>query len=153
MEALNWMEIFSQGITAAPATYGLVAADATAIATAVNAYATAYAANIDPATQTQVTVITKNETRDAAEEVCRQYAATIKHNAGVTDDDKIAIGVPPINNQRTPLPVPESSPLLNVLLDGPAAQTIRFADSTTPDDPASRPARPSSSSLWPSATP
>jgi len=131
--ALEWMQVFSQGITAAPATYGLVAADATAIANVVNAYAAAYAANIDPATKTKVTVIAKNNTRAAAESVCRQYAAVIKHNAGVTDENKAAIGVPPINNQHAPVPVPGTPPLLNVLgaIDG--GHVVRFADAITPD--------------------
>ena len=65
--ALDWMQNFSALITAAPATYGLVAADATAIAAAVSAFDTALTAAIDPATRTKVTVITKNENRAAAE--------------------------------------------------------------------------------------
>jgi len=133
--ALDWMQRFSQGITAAPASYMLTAADATAISNAVNAYATAYAAN-DPATKNKVTVITKNNTRAAAEALCRQYASLIKPNAGITDEDKTAIGVPPINKERTPVPVPQTSPMLGIYDATPGAHTLRFSDSTTPDSPA-----------------
>jgi hypothetical protein len=134
--ALDWMENFSALITAAPATYGLVAADATAIAAVVSAFSTALTAAIDPATRTKVTVNTKNEKRAAAQALCRQYAAVIKHNAGVTDSDKIALGVPPVNNERTPVPAPGTSPLLNVIGNTPGVQTVRFADSATPDSAA-----------------
>ena len=44
--------------------------------------------------------------------------------------------MPPINNERTPVPAPGSSPLLNVIGNTPGVQTVRFADSTTPDSPA-----------------
>lgn len=134
--SLQWMRVFSQGITAAPARYMLTAADATAISTAVNAYAAAYAVNADPATKNKVTVIAKNNTRAAAEALCRQYASLIKPNAGITDEDKIAIGVPPINKERTPVPVPQTSPMLGILDATPGAHTLRFSDSTTPDSPA-----------------
>jgi len=132
-EALTWMKNFSTLITAAPATYGLVAADATAIAVAVGEFNTALTVALEPSTRTKVTVNTKNEKRAAAEGVCRQYAGVIKHNAGVTDSDKIALGVPPINNERTPVPAPGTSPLLNVIGNTPGVQIVRFADSTTPD--------------------
>jgi hypothetical protein len=133
VDALTWMQNFSSLITAAPARYALVAADATSIATAVQEFSTSLTVALEPSTRTKVTVNTKNEKRAAAESVCRQYAGVIKRNAGVTDSDKIAIGVPPINNERTPVPAPGSSPLLNVIGNTPGVQTVRFADSTTPD--------------------
>ena len=56
--------------------------------------------------------------------------------AGISDDDKIAIGVRPVNTSREPIPVPASSPLLNVLGATPGSQTVRYSDSSTPDSPA-----------------
>ena len=132
-EALAWMQTFSAGITASPATYNLVAADATAIAAAVSAFAGAQAIAVDPATRTKVTVNQKDAARANAEELCRQYAAGIKVNAGISDADKIAIGVRPINPTRTPIPAPTTSPLLNIVAATPGVQTLRYADSATPD--------------------
>jgi len=127
------MQTFAAGITANPGVYQLSAADGLTIQTAVNAFAAAYDVAIAPATRTPVSVNIKDNARNSAEQVCRQYAALIKFNAGITDADKIAIGVRPVNTSREPINVPDSSPLLNVIGATPGAQTVRFADSNTPD--------------------
>lgn len=134
--ALDWMQVFSDGITANPGLYQLSAADATAISGAVSAFDTAYQDVIDPATKTSVTVATKDDARVSAEQICRQYAILIKSNAGISDPDKIAIGVRPVNSSREPINVPESSPLLNVIAATPGSQTLRYADTFTPDSAA-----------------
>jgi hypothetical protein len=131
--ALTWMQNFSSGITANPALYQLMAADATTISSAVTAFATALAVSSNPATRTPVTVATKDDAKTSAEQVCRQYAQMIKLNAGISDPDKIAIGVPPVNTTRSPIPAPSSSPLLDVIGATPGQHTLRFADSGSPD--------------------
>lgn len=138
-EALNFMQTFSAGITASVATYDLVAADATAIDAAVDAFAAAYAIATNPATRTSVSVNTKDEARAAAEEIVRQYAAVIKMNAGVSDSNKIAIGVRPVNDTRSPVPAPATSPLLNITMATPGVQVLRYADTLTPDSAAKPP--------------
>lgn len=135
-QALAWMQTFASGIAASPATYQLQASDATAIDNAVDAFASAYGVAVDPATRTPVTVNLKDTARNAAEQICRQYALGIKFNAGISDADKIAIGVRPINPNRTPISAPGTSPLLNVIASTPGSQALRFADSMTPDSPA-----------------
>jgi hypothetical protein len=132
----DWMNTFAAGITASPATYGLSGADANAIQAAVDAYDAAYLLAVDPATRTAVTVNEKDTARNAAEQICRQYALIIKHDAGVTDADKIAIGVRPVNDQRDPIEVPQTSPVLAVIAATPGVHTLRYADSMTPDSPA-----------------
>jgi hypothetical protein len=132
-DALTWMQTFAAGISASVATYDLVAADATAIDTAVDAFAAAFAVSSNPATRTPVTINLKEVARDTAEAVCRQYAAQIKVNAGVSDANKIAIGVRPVNTGRTPVPVPSTSPLLNIVMATPGVLVARYADSATPD--------------------
>jgi hypothetical protein len=135
-EALAFMQNFSALITAAPATYGLVAADATAIDAAVDAFAAAYAVAFSPATRTPVSINTKDEAREDAEAIVRQYASQIKVDAGVTDSNKIAIGVRPVNNSRTPVPPPATFPMLNIAGNTPGVQTLRYSDSATPDSAA-----------------
>ena len=39
----------------------------------------------------------------------------------------------PINPDRNPIEVPETSPLLNIIGCTPGAQTVRYADTNTPD--------------------
>ena len=132
-EALAWMQTFAAGMTASPATYLVTASDALAITDAVNAFADAYSVTVDPATKTPVTVNIKDTAQASATQICRQYASLIKVNAGISDANKIAIGVRPVNNSRSPINVPDSSPLLNVIGATPGAQTVRYADTNSPD--------------------
>lgn len=131
--ALVWMQVFAAGITASPALYALTVADALAISRAVDKFDAAYIVAIDPATRTAVTVAAKDDARTSAEQVCRQFATLIKYNAGISDPDKIAIGVRPVNPDRDPINVPDTSPLLNIIGCTPGSQTVRYADTNTPD--------------------
>ena len=112
--ALTWMQFFSAGIAANPALYGVSVADATAIGNAVNDFDATYQVAMDPATRTKVTVAAKDDARTSAEQICRQFATLIKYNAGISDPDKIAIGVRPVNTDRNPIEVPETSPLSRI---------------------------------------
>ena len=60
----------------------------------------------------------------------------LKDNVGISDEDKVAIGVRPINPNREPIECPQTSPLINIIANTPGAQTVVFADSTTPDSKA-----------------
>jgi hypothetical protein len=135
-QRLNWLNTFSAGVNANLATYFLSAVDGTTISGAVALFAAKYAVAIDPATRTKVAVQEKDEARNDATAICRQYAQQIKMNAGISDPDKIAVGIPPINETRTPRNVPDSSPLVNCLGATPGSHTLRYADSATPDRPA-----------------
>lgn len=131
--ALTWLKMFSSGIAADPGLYMLTATDATAISNAVDEYETAYFAANDKSTRTEAQVSLKNQTRNSAEQICRQYAMNIKINSGISDQAKIDIGVRPENNSRDPINCPQTSPLLNILGNTPGVQTLRYSDTTTPD--------------------
>lgn len=132
--ALIWMQSFAGGITANPALYGLTAGDAAAIQGAVDAFATALPIAKTNSTRTPVTVNAKDTARNSAEAICRQFAVQIKYNDGISDEDKIAIGVRPVNPDREPVNVPSSSPILSIIAATPGAQTLRYSDSLTPDE-------------------
>jgi len=134
--ALTWFKMFANGISANSGLYMLTNTDAAAISAAVSAFETAYFAANDKSTRTEAAVSLKNQTRNSAEQICRQYAMTIKINAGISDQAKIDIGVRPENNSREPINVPQTSPLINVLGNTPGTQTLRYSDSTTPDSAA-----------------
>jgi hypothetical protein len=131
--ALTWMNVFSAGIAADVAKYQVSLADSNSITSAVNDFAAAYALAVNPATRTPVNVNGKDQARFVAEEICRQFAVQIKYNVGISDQDKIAIGVRPINTSRDPIDPPASSPLLNIIGATPGSHTIRYADTATPD--------------------
>jgi hypothetical protein len=136
LAALNWMQAFASGIASDAAAYQLSGPDVTTINNAVDAYQAALAISSDPSTRTAGTIATKSAARRSATGICRQYAIGIKNNAGISDANKIDIGVRPVNTSRTPVNVPASSPLVNVLGATPGSQTVRYADSNTPASPA-----------------
>jgi hypothetical protein len=131
--ALAWMVNFASKLTTQFALYGVTPSDALAVTNAVNQFDAALQLTLDPATKTTVTVANKDQARAAAEAICRQYAMAIKVSAGVSDGDKIAIGVRPQNDQRDPIPAPDTSPMLNVVAATPLSHTLRYSDSMTPD--------------------
>lgn len=134
--ALAWMQTFASGIESDPAIYQCTAGDAAGITSAVDLFAAAYADAIDPDQRTSVNVAAKDEARNNAAQLCRQFATLIKFNAGISNPDKIAIGVRPVNPNRNPIVCPTSAPVLNVVAATFGAQTLRFADSLTPTKPA-----------------
>jgi hypothetical protein len=128
----TWMQNFSTLITAAPATYGLAAADAVAIAAAVNPFISALATSTNPSTRTPTTVNAKNVARNSATVVVRGYGDTIRANTGVTDANKLALGLVVRDPTQTPIPAPTTSPILTIIAATPLQHTVRFADQNTP---------------------
>jgi hypothetical protein len=128
--ALGWMQTFAAGLVSSPSVYMVSAAEAAGIQSAVDAFAAAYADAIDPAQRTPVVVAIKDSTRNAAAQLCRQYAGLIKLNIGITDADKIAIGVRPVNPNREPIHCPQTAPKLNVIaatLTNPTTLALTFS--------------------------
>jgi hypothetical protein len=131
--ALAWMLTFAGGLVADPARYMVSVAEAAAIQVAVNQFDAAKSDADDPAQRTPVVVSIKDAARNAAEQLCRQYAGLIKLNAGISDADKIAIGVRPVNPNREPINCPQSAPKLNVVAATFGTHTLQYADSLTLD--------------------
>lgn len=131
--ALLWMNAFSSGISADPAKFELSEADAETISQAVSEFQEALAVATNEATRTKGTVNTKDTKRNAAETLCRHYAVQIKHNAGISDASKLDIGIRPVNNDRSPIFCPQTSPILSIIAATPGAHTLRYSDSFTPD--------------------
>lgn len=136
-----WADNFQTLIAAAPATYGLTAPDAVAITNSFTVWHAAYLLGgstgsppvpINPSTFTSVTVASKNSAKFAMVILLRTYASQIRLNPGVTNSDKIALGLNLPNNAPSPIPVPLTFPLLSIVSAGPGTQIIRFADSATP---------------------
>jgi hypothetical protein len=127
------MEAFAGGISANPSLYMLSPADAASIQNAVDSYAAAFALAKNPATATRVTVCDKDQARTATEQICRRFCSLIKFNAGVSDPDKLAIGVRPLNRGRRPINCPMTSPLVKIQAATPGRQTLFFSDSLSPD--------------------
>jgi len=128
----DWANNFSTLITANPSTYGLMASDATAIATVVNAYDSALTTALDPSTKTRATVAAKDSAKAAMLAVVRRYAQFIKLNDGVTNEEKIALGLTIDDTGRTPIPAPGTQPICTIIGTTPLRHTLRYADASTP---------------------
>lgn len=124
----TWADNFSDLITAAPGTYGLLAGDATAIAAVVNPFLAAYTLAVNPSTRTPVTVGDKDDARTAMLALVRQYAVQISLNAGVLTADKIAVGVNPRTSTPSPIADPTTSPVLSIVSAPPLTHVLRYRD-------------------------
>jgi hypothetical protein len=132
-QALQWMQTFSSGLQSDPAKYFVAPIQAAAIVAAVDLFAAGLADAVDPDQRTSVVIAAKDEARNNAEQLCRQFALQIKMNGGISNPDKMAIGVRPVNPSRDPINCPATSPILSIIAATPGAQTLRFADSMTPE--------------------
>ena len=129
----TWLEGFSGGISSDPARFMLAPGQAASIQGVADDYYAALAIATNEATRTRPNIIEKDNKRSIAETLCRQYAMIIKDNGGISDSDKVSIGVRPVNPNRSPVNCPQTSPLLSILGNSPGAQTLRYSDSNTPD--------------------
>ena len=124
----NWVLNFKTLIAANPTTYGLKAADATAITSLYTAWNAAYVLVTSPTTKTAATVAAKNIARTNMNATYRSYAQNIANNAGVTSANKIALGL----NPRTSIPTPVAAPVTYPLLAFPSTLSngivLRFRD-------------------------
>lgn len=132
-EALGWMQNFAAKLSSSSAIYLVSGADAANVSGLVTDFAEAMAVLTDPSRRTRTSVSDKSYARTAAEEICRRFAMQIKQNGGISDQDKIAIGVRPITTSRQANYVPESSPVLNLVGATPGSHTVRFTDSMMPE--------------------
>lgn len=122
----DWLENFSTLLSAAPATYGLTGADASAVGSVQTAFAVALEIATDPATRTSPTVAAKDAARASAEFVVRPYAVGISQNPAVSNGDKVAIGVTVRSNIPTPIPAPVTPPTISLLMATPLVHQLQI---------------------------
>lgn len=136
----DWATNFTTRLTASPGTYGLIAADATAVASVVTTWHTAYLVAIAPSTRTPVTVQAKDAARIGMLDVIRPYAVGISLNAGVLAADKIAIGVNPRTTGPTPVPAPSTLPVISLISAQHLLHLLRYRDQDAPSTSRRKPA-------------
>lgn len=130
---LSFATNFSAKITAAPTSYGLVAADATALAALVTAYTTAYNTSVTPSTRTKTTVAAKNVAKAQLVASLRSLAKRIQANPAVTAPQKTDLGLPIHSTGPTPNPAPSTSPMVAVLQRGIRSHIISIRDIANQD--------------------
>lgn len=128
----SWLLNFTTKLTAAPATYGLVAGDAVICAAQYTAWHAAYLAATTPATRTKPSVAAKDAARALAESVVRPYAQRIKVNPAVSNASRADIGVTIDSFPPTPIPAPLTSPVLLLSLATPLVHKLQYRDALEP---------------------
>lgn len=128
----DWLHTFASLIGEDPNKYGLDASDATIISNLNTSYANAYQTVQSSSTRTPNAIAQKDALKASAIASCRVYAMQIKSNVAVNNDDKIALGIHVDDTTPTPIPAPETAPLLNIVSAFSGVHHIRYADENTP---------------------
>lgn len=131
-DLINWGRNYTDLLTADPARYGLQAADALTLHNLFDDFDAAYALAIDPNTRTKVNVALKDGHKADFLSLARAYAAIIRANRGVTDEDKTALGLNIPDPTPTPVPVPTTVPVMSIPLVGQNVHMFTIVDQLTP---------------------
>jgi hypothetical protein len=126
-----WANNFSTRITATPAAFGLLAADAVVIAGLFTTWHAALLLVQNPGTKTATTVAAKNAAKLSMLGTIRTYAQQITANPGVTNANKLLLGLNLPNSAPTPIPAPSSFPQLMLVAMTPGQVTMTYKDSAT----------------------
>lgn len=127
-----WVDQFALYLSTNYAALGVSSGDAANMTALATSWDTAYAAAIGGSTRGPMTVNIKDTARANATAFARALANTIQANAGVTEDQKVALGITVRKTTKTPVPAPTTSPILSFIAATPLQHTLRFADQLTP---------------------
>jgi len=128
----DWILNFATLIAQDPAKYDLDASDAAILTDLSDSYAAAYQTAVSPSTRTPNAIGQKDAIRASAVGSCRVYAQNIKGNKGLTNDDKLALGIHVDDPTNSPISTPSTAPLLNIIAGFSGEHEVRYADETTP---------------------
>jgi len=134
---LAWTVNFNTLINADPTAYGLTVEQAAEYATLSDAYASAYQTAVDPGTRTRGKVQAKNTAKAALKDRARLLAKVIEGQVGVTDEQKIDLGLN-VRKAPAPIPPPETAPDIDIVSVSGRRVKIRLhnADNTKRAKPA-----------------
>jgi hypothetical protein len=135
----SWLANFATLTTATPSAFGLAPGDAANIAAAVASFHSAYLVTTSPSTKTAAAVSAKDTAKVSCLAIVRPYAISISLNAGVTSDNKIAVGVNPRTSTPSPIAAPTTNPVLTIDSAPPLAVILRYRDSVASPSVKSKP--------------
>ncbi len=128
----EWLDNFSTVIARAPWAVGLAPSDAARLTALAQRYAEAYVRARAPGTRNCSTVRRKNLLRREAWDTVRAIAMRIKRDRGVSDAQKIELGVYPPLGGQSPIPKPRTAPLLELIEMRPGVHRLRYQDRSRP---------------------
>jgi hypothetical protein len=131
-ELLTFSAAFSEKITLAPTSYGLVAGNATTLASLQSAYASSLAAAVDPETRGGSTVFAKAQARVNLVAYIRLLARAIQGTISVTNQQRYELGLTVRKVEPTPIPAPAFAPTVDVRSVTGTTVRIRLHDAQNP---------------------
>jgi hypothetical protein len=125
---------FGNGIAANTALYQVGIPDSISIQAAVSDFLAARAVAVNPATRTVGSIDLKDAKMASALGICRVFYRQIQNNVGVSNDDKLLIGVTPLSTARTKRNCPQTTPGLNAVAATQGAHTLTYFNSVDPNN-------------------
>jgi hypothetical protein len=127
----NWLLNFARLVSENPSGVGLSQSDAAVIASVQASYDAAFQAVQSPSTRTPAAVGRKDSIKASAMATMRVYAGLIRANRGVTNQQRLELGLGIENASRAPIPAPTTQPVLFPMSAGPLTLALRYADVTS----------------------
>jgi hypothetical protein len=117
-DLLTWSTEFLASITASPAKYGLVAAQATAYGVLHDAFASAYATAVSTTTNSKANIEAKNTAKQNllyGPGGAWQLVNIIQAFPAITNDDRVALNIRIPDTDPQPVPVPSERPNIDIV--------------------------------------
>lgn len=124
---LAWSSNLSNMIEAAPQTYGLTVAQATALETLTSQYQAANQAAEAAASRSPITIAARRTARENLEPLQRNLSQLIQANISVTAAQKTALGLT-VAKARAPIPAPTSAPIIGFTASLPGTVSLTLSD-------------------------
>jgi len=129
---LNFSQNFDEQINETPEAFGLTLALAAAYSTLYTNYATTYANANHPTTRTPASIAAKNDAKEALIENTRQLALIVQGTPGVTNEQRVALGLTVRDTSPTRIPRPSSMPVIEFESVNGNRVYIRVHDNESP---------------------
>lgn len=131
-DLVTWSTNFDTLITAAPTTYGLTAAQATAYATKHSAFVAAYQTASDPATRSPSNIVAKDTAKLALVAEARMLARIVQATPSVTAQQKSDLGLTVRDAEPSPIPPPAVAPGIVIVSVSGHTVRVRLQDVSAP---------------------
>ncbi len=135
-DLLAWSVNFSAKISLSPASYGLVAAQATAYAALHSVFAAAFATSTNPNTNSKQATAAKNQAKMAlltARNGAKELVAVVQAFPTITEAQRAELGLRSGDTSRSPVPPPASAPEFAVVATVGRTVKIRLRDADNPE--------------------
>lgn len=123
-----WSTTFRDVLVASPGNFFYDPADLVPLTSATNLFLSAQLAVANPEARSGALILARNNAQAAYYEVARPMYDAIQSNPNITDENKALAGVHVKDSTPTPIPVPNSKPLVSVIQVSGSVATLTIRD-------------------------